>query len=107
MECYYCKGTMVRTKTAYTINKNGYHLVIDDVPAWICQQCGEPYFEGEQVDFIQGGFQSACPPSFSDEFCHACEVAGCSMLNLSVGDYGFCEEDLAYVALGFLQSFGR
>ena len=53
MECYYCKGTMVRTKTAYTINKNGYHLVIDDVPAWICQQCGEPYFEGEQVDFIQ------------------------------------------------------
>jgi hypothetical protein len=37
----------------YTINKSGYHLVIDDVPAWVCQQCGEPYFDGEEVDTIQ------------------------------------------------------
>jgi len=53
VECYYCKGMMVKGRTAYAINKNGYHLVIDDVPAWICQQCGEPYFEGEEVDAIQ------------------------------------------------------
>ena len=53
MECYYCKGTMIRKRTAYTINRNGYHLVIDDVPAWVCQQCGEPHFEGEEVDDIQ------------------------------------------------------
>jgi hypothetical protein len=53
-----------------------------------------------------GVFQSACPPSFSYEFCHACEVAGRFALNLSLGDYGFCEEDLAYVAR-FHQSFGR
>ena len=44
---------MVRKKTVYTINKSGYHLVIDNVPAWVCQQCGEPYFEGEEVDTIQ------------------------------------------------------
>jgi YgiT-type zinc finger domain-containing protein len=44
---------MARKKTAYAINKNGYHLVIDDVPAWVCQQCGEPYFEGQEVDVIQ------------------------------------------------------
>lgn len=53
MECYYCKGRMVRGKTTYTINRQGYHLLIDDVPAWICQQCGEAYFEGKEVDTIQ------------------------------------------------------
>lgn len=53
MECYYCKGTMIRTKTPYTVNRNGYHLVIDSVPAWICNQCGEAYFEGQEVDSIQ------------------------------------------------------
>jgi len=53
MECYYCKGDMVRGKTTYTINRQGYHLLIDEVPAWVCQQCGEVYFEGEEVDAIQ------------------------------------------------------
>lgn len=53
MECYYCKATMVRAKSPYTVNKNGYHLVIDDVPAWVCKQCGEIFFEGAEVDAIQ------------------------------------------------------
>ena len=53
MECYYCKGAMARGKTTYTMNGQGYHLLIDEVTAWICQQCGEVYFEGEEVDIIQ------------------------------------------------------
>ena len=44
---------MVRGKTNYTLSRNGYHLLIDEVPAWICQQCGEVYFEGEEVDAVQ------------------------------------------------------
>jgi len=44
---------MVRGKTNYALSRNGYHLLIDEVPAWICQQCGEVYFEGEEVDAIQ------------------------------------------------------
>jgi len=44
---------MVRGKTSYTLNRQGYHLVIDEVPAWICRQCGEAYFEEEEVDAIQ------------------------------------------------------
>jgi len=27
--------------------------MLDSVPAWICQQCGEPYFEEKEVDAIQ------------------------------------------------------
>jgi len=44
---------MVRGKTNYAFSKHGYHLLVDEVPAWICQQCGEVYFEGEEVDAIQ------------------------------------------------------
>ena len=58
MECYYCEGIMVRTKTSYAISKNGYHLVIDNVPARVCQQCGEPYFEEGEADIIQDVVES-------------------------------------------------
>jgi len=38
---------------SYTANRAGYHLIIDDVPAWVCEQCGEPLFDEETVDAIQ------------------------------------------------------
>lgn len=38
---------------SYTVNRKGYHLVIDDVPAWVCEQCGEPLFEEETVNLVQ------------------------------------------------------
>ena len=44
---------MVKGKTSYALNRQGYHLLIDEVPAWVCQQCGEVYFEGGEVDAIQ------------------------------------------------------
>jgi len=53
LECFYCKGNMVRGKTDYSLSRRGYHLLIDEVPAWICQQCGEVYFEAGEVDAIQ------------------------------------------------------
>jgi YgiT-type zinc finger domain-containing protein len=53
MECLHCKGKMVRKKVSYTVNRKGYHLVIDDVPAWVCEQCGEPLFEEETVNLVQ------------------------------------------------------
>jgi len=54
MECAYCKGTLVRTEVSYTATRRGYHLIIDDVPAWVCDQCGESLFDEETVDAIQG-----------------------------------------------------
>lgn len=44
---------MKKGKTTHTINRNGYHLLIDDVPAWICTQCDEVYFDNKAVDAIQ------------------------------------------------------
>ena len=27
--------------------------MLNAVPAWVCEQCGEAYFEGKEVDAIQ------------------------------------------------------
>ncbi len=54
MECLYCKGTLARKKVSYTVTRRGYHMIIDDMPAWVCQQCGEPLFEEKAVDAMQG-----------------------------------------------------
>ena len=53
MECLYCQGQLVRKKVSYTANRQGYHLIIDDVPAWVCEQCGEPLFDETTVEAIQ------------------------------------------------------
>jgi YgiT-type zinc finger domain-containing protein len=50
VECLYCKGTLIRKSVSYTATRKGYHLIIDDVPAWVCEQCGEPlYEEGSRI----------------------------------------------------------
>lgn len=49
----YCKGTMEYKTAPFQIDRKGYHLVLDAVPAWVCSQCGEAYFENTEVDTIQ------------------------------------------------------
>lgn len=53
MECLYCKGTLVRGKVPFTIHREGYHFVLDEAPAWVCDQCGEPMFDEKDMDAIQ------------------------------------------------------
>ena len=43
----------MRERVSYTATRKGYHLIIDDVPAWVCEQCGEPLFDEQTVDAIQ------------------------------------------------------
>ena len=44
---------MQRSKAPFHVDRNGYHLVLDTVPAWVCDQCGEAYFEEREVNAIQ------------------------------------------------------
>lgn len=53
MKCIHCQGQMRRATAPFQIDRDGYHLVLERVPAWICEQCGEPYFEPQEVDRIQ------------------------------------------------------
>lgn len=58
MKCLYCQGTMVRGTAPFHIDRKGYHLILDTVPAWVCAQCGEAYFEESAVDAIQQVIQA-------------------------------------------------
>ena len=52
MKCMYCQGEMKKSTVPFHIDRKGIHLSLDDVPAWVCRQCGEPYFEESEVDFL-------------------------------------------------------
>ena len=53
MKCLYCQGTMERRTAPFHIDRKGYHLILDTIPAWVCAQCGEVYFEEAVVEAIQ------------------------------------------------------
>ncbi len=53
MECMHCKGRMVRSTAPFSLDRNGYHVAWDAIPAWVCGQCGEPFFESREVELIQ------------------------------------------------------
>jgi len=53
MKCIHCQGEMKRGVTPFHVDRKGCHLTLDAVPAWVCGQCGEAYFEGKEVDAIQ------------------------------------------------------
>lgn len=53
MKCMFCKGIMEHNTAPFQIDRKGYHLMFDAVPAWVCTQCGEIYFEEKEVDAIQ------------------------------------------------------
>jgi YgiT-type zinc finger domain-containing protein len=54
MECLYCKYRMRQGTAPFTIDRNGYRVSWDNIPAWVCDQCGEVLFESREVELIQG-----------------------------------------------------
>ena len=53
MKCMHCQGEMKKGSAPFHIDRRKYHLTLDAVPAWVCRQCGEAYFEESEVDSIQ------------------------------------------------------
>jgi YgiT-type zinc finger domain-containing protein len=44
-DCTYCDGKVEEEKIEYDYRRRGKLLVIDNVPAGVCRQCGETYFK--------------------------------------------------------------
>ena len=44
---------MKRGIAPFHVDRKGYHLTMDRIPAWVCSQCGEAYFDEAEVDAIQ------------------------------------------------------
>ena len=53
MNCMHCQGKMKRQAAPFHIDRKGYHLSLEAVPAWVCGQCGEPFFQEAEVRMIQ------------------------------------------------------
>lgn len=53
MKCLHCQGRMEKGTAPFHIDRKSYHLTLDAVPAWVCRQCGEVYFDESEVDSIQ------------------------------------------------------
>lgn len=52
-KCIHCQGTLKRGKAPIHIDREGCHVTIDNVPAWICARCGESLFKEQEVEAIQ------------------------------------------------------
>jgi YgiT-type zinc finger domain-containing protein len=44
---------MKRGNAPLHVDRVGCHVTLDRVPAWVCAQCGEAYFEEAEVEAIQ------------------------------------------------------
>ena len=53
MKCIHCRGEMKRGTTPVHVDRKGCHVVLDEVAAWVCEQCGEVLFEEKEVNAIQ------------------------------------------------------
>jgi YgiT-type zinc finger domain-containing protein len=49
---------MKKGTAPFHIDRKGCHLMFESVPAWVCEQCGEAYFEDKEVNAIQDLIQS-------------------------------------------------
>lgn len=48
MKCVICKTGETKSGTAtFSVERDGHTCVLRAVPAEVCQQCGEPYFEAD------------------------------------------------------------
>ena len=58
MNCIHCHGKMSRSTAPFHVDRTSYHLSFDTVPAWVCKQCDEEYFEEHEVNAIQSAVDS-------------------------------------------------
>jgi len=47
MNCVMCKGNLASGQINYPVNKDSQFLLIKEVPALICDQCGEYYLDDQ------------------------------------------------------------
>ena len=53
MTCIHRQGILKRSQSPLHIDRNGIQVTLDNVPAWVCEQCGEAMFDEKEVETIQ------------------------------------------------------
>jgi YgiT-type zinc finger domain-containing protein len=62
-ECYFCKGKVVQAKVNVDFRWGRKLKVIENVPAGVCQQCGEKYFNSAIYKAMEKLASSRVKPS--------------------------------------------
>ncbi len=57
MECFHCKGKMVKGHAPFSADRDGYHISWEAISAWVCTQCGGVLFEENGVNHLQAALQ--------------------------------------------------
>lgn len=53
MRCDLCKGKVQKNFISYTLFYEGHWIIVDNVPAKVCRQCGEKLFSPKTVERLQ------------------------------------------------------
>jgi YgiT-type zinc finger domain-containing protein len=53
MRCLRCQGPVERGTAPVQIERDGYRLAWEKVPAWVCSRCELPYFEPREVETVR------------------------------------------------------
>lgn len=49
---------MKKSTVPYSINRRGYHLFLEKIPAYVCSRCGQKYFDENESKAIQNLLKS-------------------------------------------------
>jgi YgiT-type zinc finger domain-containing protein len=53
MRCLRCQGPIERGTAPVSLEGQGYRMVWEQVPAWVCTRCELAYFEPEEVETVR------------------------------------------------------
>lgn len=53
MNCFMCKGHMKSGTVNHIVDINGSIIIVKNVPANVCKQCGEAFFDHEIVKRLE------------------------------------------------------
>src|SRR5690606_8419236 len=58
--CEFCdtEQAQIRKLVTVTRQRNGQWFIFEDVPAWICPQCGQRYFDAVVAETMESRMQS-------------------------------------------------
>lgn len=58
MRCLRCQGPVEKGNAPVRVERNGYRMAWENVPAWVCTRCELAYFEPPEVETIRNAVQA-------------------------------------------------
>ena len=53
MTCFFCKGQTIETTTKFIVDLGNCVVIVKNVPARVCQQCGETTYSNDVAKHLE------------------------------------------------------